>query len=188
MNPLIIKKNLDSELEPRFKMKKILIFIIFIKCFFLSANAEIVYLDINYILKNSDVGKSLNSYIDELSKDKLITYKKIENDLIKAEKTILAQQNIINKNEFEKKLDNLSKKINKYKNDRKKTKDELSEIKINNTKKILKMLNPIITKYVEENSITLVLPKKNIIVGKKNLDITNQIIQILDSQPIQLDF
>ena len=82
----------------------------------------------------------------------------------------------------------MSKKIKKYENDRKKTKDELSLIKINNTKKILKMLNPIITKYVEENSITLVLPKKNIIVGKKNLDITNQIIQILDSQPIQLDF
>ena len=169
-------------------MKKILIFIIFFKCFILNAHAEIVYLDINYILKKSNVGTSLNSYIDELSKDKLIAYKKIENDLIKAEKAILAQQKIIDKNEFEKKLNNLSKKIKKYKNDRKKTKDEISEIKINNTKKILNTLNPIITKYVEENSITLVLPKKNIIVGKKNLDITKQIIEILDSQLIQLDF
>ena len=50
------------------------------------------------------------------------------------------------------------------------------------------MLNPIIAKYVEENSIILVLPKKNIIVGKKNLDITNQIIKMLDKESTKLDF
>ena len=94
-----LQKNLDSELEPRFKMKKILIFIIFIKCFFLSANAEIVYLDINYILKNSDVGKSLNSYIDELSKDKLITYKKNTEKfpfLIKSKFSFANAENVVN--------------------------------------------------------------------------------------------
>ena len=38
---------------------------------------------------------------------------------------------------------------------------------IKNTKEILELLNPIITNYVESNSIIMVLPKKNIIVGKK---------------------
>ena len=169
-------------------MKKIFIIIIIFKCLILSAKSEIVYLDINFILNKSNVGKSLNIYLEELNNEKLLIYNKIEDELIQTEKLLIAQQNIIEKNEFEKKFHILSKKIKQYKIDKKKTKDEINSIKIENTKKILKMLNPIIAKYVEENSIILVLPKKNIIVGKKNLDITNQIIKMLDKESTKLDF
>ena len=65
------------------------------------------------------------------------------------------------------KLKNIEKKKNQILNN-------LNKIKIENTKKILKILNPIITNYVDENSISIVIPKKNIIVGKKNLDITDK--------------
>ena len=58
----------------------------------------------------------------------------------------------------------------------------LNKIKIENTKKIFEILNPIITNYVEQNSISLVIPKKNIIVGKKNLDITDEIIKLLNNK------
>ena len=57
-----------------------------------------------------------------------------------------------------------------------------------NIKKILKVLNPIVTQYVNENSISLVIPKKNIIVGKKNLDITDKILELLDQKIKKLDF
>ena len=60
--------------------------------------------------------------------------------------------------------------------------------KIDNTKEILKILNPIITKYVDSNSISIVLPKKNIIVGKKNLDITDQILKLLNKNIKKLNF
>ena len=66
--------------------------------------------------------------------------------------------------------------------------DQLNKIKIDKTKEILKILNPIITEYVDLNSISLVIPKKNIIVGKKNLDITNQIIKILNNNIKKLKF
>ena len=49
-------------------------------------------------------------------------------------------------------------------------------------------LDPIIKKYVDNNSISLVLPKKNIIVGKKNLDITDPIINILNKQVKEINF
>ena len=65
---------------------------------------------------------------------------------------------------------------------------KLNEIKINNTKKILKLLNPIITNYVDKNSISLVIPKKNIIVGKKNLEITSEIVKLLNDKVKSLDF
>ena len=59
---------------------------------------------------------------------------------------------------------------------------------LNNTKQILKILNPIITNYVDKNSISLVIPKKNIIVGKKNLDITSEIVKLLNDKVKSLDF
>ena len=64
----------------------------------------------------------------------------------------------------------------------------INKIKIENTKEILKLLNPIITNYVEANAISLVMPKKNIIVGKKNLDITDQIINLLNKNAKNLKF
>ena len=43
-------------------------------------------------------------------------------------------------------------------------------------------------KYVEENSITIVFPKKSIVIAKKNLDITNSIMELLNNQLTKIDF
>ena len=46
----------------------------------------------------------------------------------------------------------------------------------------LKILNPLLTKYVENNNITLVIEKKNVLVGIKTLDITKNILKILNDE------
>ena len=56
----------------------------------------------------------------------------------------------------------------------------MDEKKIIYTNKLLESLNPIISNYVEQNSIAVVIPKKMIIIGKKNLDITIPVMKILD--------
>ena len=169
-------------------MKKIFIIIIIFNLFSSNLRAEIAYIDISFILNNSNVGKSLNIHINKIKNVNSTKYKDIEDDLIKKEKTLIAQQNIINKDEFENKLKLLAEEIKKYRFDKKKSEDILNKIKIDNTKKILNVLNPIITKYVESNSISIVIPKKNIIVGKKKLDITNQIIKLLNDDIDRLNF
>ena len=47
---------------------------------------------------------------------------------------------------------------------------------------ILKILNPLLTKYVEKNGISLVIEKKNIIVGIKTLDITSDILELINKE------
>ena len=142
----------------------------------------------NFVLSTSKAGKALNKYINEIRDEYLINYKQIEKNLIQKEQKLIAQQNILDKSEFEKKLSKLSIEINKYRSDKKKSEESLNKIKLKNTKEILKLLNPIITQYVDTNSISLVIPKKNIIVGKKNLDITNDIIILLNDQATILNF
>ena len=188
MNLLIKQNLLGLELELLFKMKKI--FFSLILTFFLSvnANSQIAYIDINFILNTSKVGKSLNKYITEIRDENSIDQNQIEKILVKKEKELVAQQNIIDKSEFEKKLSNLSKEINQYRVDKKRSQDSLNTIKLKNTKKILELLNPIITEYVELNSISLVIPKKNIVVGKKSLDITSDVIILLNNKVSTFSF
>ena len=165
-------------------MKKYyLVTLLLFKLFISSASAEIVYIDINFILNSSDVGKSLNNYINEIVTKNNEKYKIIEEEIIKKEKSLIAQQNILDKDEFQKKLNILSDEVKKFRNDKKVSQDEINNIKI-----IIKLLNPIVKNYVNDNAISLVVPKKNIIIGKKNLDITDKIVDLLNKQVKNIDF
>ena len=112
----------------------------------------------------------------------------IEKKLIEKEKNLIEKKNVIEKNEFEEKLSILKKDIKDYSIQQNKFNSEIEEKKIKYTKIVLKTLNLIISKYVEENSISMVLPKKNIIIAKKNLDITNEIMNLLNNQLKTIDF
>ena len=59
---------------------------------------------------------------------------------------------------------------------------EIIENKKEYSLKILNNLNPLLTKYVDENNIKLVVEKKNILVGIKSLDITDKILDILNEE------
>ena len=169
-------------------MKLIVLILIIINILSFSSKAEIAYLDMGLLLKKSEVGKSLDEKITLLKNKHITKFKKIESKLISKEKSLLAQKNILDQNEFEKKLDLLSEEIKKYRSDKKVSENKLNKIKMDDTKEILKILNPIITNYVDKNSISIVIPKKNIIVGKKKLDITNEIINILNLEATSIKF
>ena len=170
-------------------MNKILIFVVFFLNIFLSnAYSQIAYIDINFILSESIVGKFLNNHLENLGLEYSEKYNKLQNQLVEKENKLLAQKNIIEKNEFDKKLRNLSNEVKKYRENKKIEGDKINNVKIESTKKILKTLNPIITQYVENNEISLVFEKKNIIVGKKDLDITEKIIKILNIKIQKLNF
>ena len=169
-------------------MKKFVFSLFFFLNLTLNTEAEITYIDINFILNESEVGKNLNNYIEGIQKSHISEYKAIEQELINKEKSLISQQNILSKEEFQIKLDSLTMEVQHYRSNKKSSKDKLNDIKIKHTKEILKELNPIITNYVELNSISIVIPKKNIVVGKKNLDITNQIIKILNDKINKLNF
>ena len=169
-------------------MKKIFFFIFILKIIFITTSkAEIAYIDINYILKVSEVGKFLNVHIEKKKIEHEEKFKKLENELVKKEKSLMAKQNILEKEEFENQIKILTKQVKEYRKEKQKNIDNLNKFKIDNTKEILKVLNPIITEFVDTNSISIVIPKKNIIVGKKNLDITDKILKLLNENISQLN-
>ncbi len=55
------------------------------------------------------------------------------------------------------------------------------------SKEILLILNPLLTKYVDSNNISLVIEKKDVLVGAKSLDITNNILSIFNEKTKNLN-
>ena len=163
-------------------MKKfLLIFVLF----FFQNNAfskNIVYLDIQYIIDNSDLGIFYKSKINKLTDNNKENLKIKKNEIKLKEEEINNQKNLLSKEEIEKKIVNLNKLIKNYQIEQnKKNKLVIDEKKIY-TSKILKLLNPLLTNYVEKNKITLVVDKKNILIGIKSLDITPDILKILNDE------
>ena len=170
-------------------MKKIILLIIIIFSYQNSyAENKIAYIDIDFILNNSIVGQSISDHIKKIKEKKNSEFKTIEKQLSDKENDIVKQKNIIEKNEFEKKIKNLKNEIKDYRKKKLLANEEINKKKIHYTKQVLKVLDPIISKYVEDNSINIVFPKKNIIIAKKNLDITNTIMDLLNKKLVNLDF
>ena len=73
-------------------------------------------------------------------------------------------------------------KFQKYK---KKKIDEIDELKIKRNRNItnfLNLINPIIEKYMTDNSIYMLIDKKNVFIANKDYDITNNLIELIDNQ------
>ena len=163
-------------------MKKFLLIIVL---FFFSNNSfskEIVFLDVQFIIDNSEVGKYYKEKILVIEKEKNINLEIIKSKIKEKENEINKQKNIMSKNEIDKRIADLNKLVKEYKSKRNENFKEVLEKKKNYTSKILKILNPLLTRYVEENNINLVVEKKNILLGIKTLDITNDLMKILNEE------
>ena len=165
-----------------------IIFVIIFKFEIAVANEKIAFIDLNFIMNNSVAGNSIKTFINDLSKEKNNDLKIIENEIKEDENELISKKNIIEESIYNKKVNEIRIRINEYKLERQNFNKNLNEKKIKLNNLLLEKLNPIISEYVEKNSITMVLPKKMIIIGKKDLDITKQILEALDKSVQKINF
>ena len=164
------------------KTNKIIIFFLLIFSNFSNASDKISYLDIDYIMNNSLAGKSINDQLKKKRQSNDENFKKTEDKLKSEEKKIISQKNVLSKDEYEKKILSHKKNISDYKEQRNKAVNNLKKNRIDSQSLLLKELTPLIAEYSKINSISIIIAKKNIIMGKTNLDITNQVLEILDKK------
>ena len=167
----------------------LLIFFIFFSKNSLSHEKSVVYIDLNKIMRSSNAGKSITSQLEKNHKKNIAKFKKIEEELKKEETQIVSQKNVISKEEFEKKIINLRDKANNFRKERNNNINNLNNQRLEATQKMITLVKPILSDYSEKNSISLIIEKKNIIIGKTLLDITDDILKIVDEKigKIQLD-
>ena len=164
-------------------MKKIITFLLFF--FYINpvlADKNIVYLDIQYIIDNSNLGKFYKTKIKIKQDNNNEILKSEQKKLKEKEQEINNQKNILKKEELNKQFVEFNNLVVKYKELRKELNNSIVKEKKNYSTEILSILNPLLTNYVENNNIHLVVDKKNILVGIKSLDITNTLLDILNKE------
>ena len=170
----------------KFLISKIIFFFLIVNIS--QANENIRFININFIVNNSDAGKILNNLIEKKNKKFTNELNKIGESLKEKKNKIISQKNILKKEEFEKLIKEYDIEVKNFNEERKKKTNELSNFTTKSKKKILDLLNPLITSFLQKESIQILLQKEKIIFGDEKLDITKEILNSFNSKHKSIEF
>ena len=140
------------------------------------------YLDFKYILNQSEAGKKAQDALKSKLTNGIKKLKSEEEKLKKEEKTIIKQKSVISADEYKKKVTDLRTKVSKLQKDRKTLIENVSKQRLKARSEILKNLNPIMKEYMKEKKIRMVIDKKSMLIADEQLDITKDIIKLLNAK------
>jgi outer membrane protein len=150
-------------------------------------NLNLKYVDLNFIINNSIIGKKIKENLKNKNKIIVQNHSKIEKDLKNKKDKLISQQNILEKTEFEKKVINHQQKVKEYQIKVNKDLKQLNDDKLQMTNKLLKKIDSIMLEYVKNNEIDLIVKKESLIVSNSKLDITKSILTNLDNKHKKLE-
>ena len=165
-----------------FKKFFFIIFILLLSANNLKAENKVAYLDIDFILTNTLAGKMLLKNLKEEEAIKVNKFKADDEKFKNNEKKILAKKKLISNDELKKEMKALQIKFQEYKKIKNKEIENLKKKRNTNIINFLNSINPIIEKYMSDNSIYMLMDKKNVFIANNNYDITKKLIELIDNQ------
>ncbi|MDC0627520.1 OmpH family outer membrane protein [Candidatus Pelagibacter sp.] len=166
-------------------MKNIFLSLLFVFLFLINpvnSDEKISFIDMDKVISTSNPGLSILKQLKNINNKNSTILNKEENQLKEKEKKLITQKNIISEADFQNKVNELKSEVNMYNINRNKMIEKFNQLKVENTNNLLKLINPILTKYSNKNKISIILQKKNLIIGKSELDITDEIIKIINNE------
>ena len=165
-------------------MKILLSSILVIFLFFTNhviSEQKISFIDMDKVISTSKSGSSILKQLTDLNNKNLKFLKNEEKKFKEKEKKLISQKNIISEADFISKVDELKSEIKIYNQKRNKMITDFNKSKVDNTNNLLKLINPILVKFSEDKKIDIILQKKNLVVAKRELDITDDVITIVNT-------
>ena len=163
-------------------MKKVVIifFIYFFQINFVIANTSIAFIDMDKVLSLSKPGSSIMSQLNSLSSQNSKKFESEAKKIKEQETKLISQKKILSEVDFQSNINKLKLEIKNYNDNRDKINNDFNKLRIDSTNKLLKLINPILVSYSNDKSISLILKKRDLVIGKTELDITDEIILIIN--------
>ena len=160
------------------------IFLILIFNFFSFSYAEekVAYIDMDLILSQSNASISLFSQLKKIETTQLESLNKKEKILKDNENKILSSKNILSNEEYVKKVNIFKKDLTNYQSKKKEIIRNFNIKQNNEIMRFIKLISPLINEYMDKNSISILMEKKNIFIAKSNYDITKNILEIINNE------
>ena len=141
---------------------------------------KIYYIDVDYIVKNSNKGLEIINNLEMINKKNNDELKKEKQTLLNIEQNIKQKKNILSEEELRSQIADLNKKVNKFNIKKNKIKKKFKKKKNEQLNNFFVKIEKLIGNYVKDKSIDLLIDKKTVFVGVSSLDITNDIIDIVN--------
>ena len=163
-------------------LKKFFLIILF---FFLStsisnSSEKIAFIDVDYILNNSNLGKSILKELEKVNNENFNNLTQKEQIIKKKKDNINKTKNISSKEQIEMDIINFNQEVEKFRLEKNKILKDFKLLKETKLDNFLKKINPLIQEYMKKNSIDIVLEKKQIFIGSSSLEITDDIIKLIN--------
>ena len=162
-----------------------LILIIFISFTFINSaisKENIAFVNIDYLIKNSNIGKKFLSDINNKDKENLDNLKKKNKILEKLESSIKKKKNIISEEAYNKEVIEFKKKFQEFSKEKNQIVKKFNDYKKSELQNIFKQINPIINNYMKENSVSILFDSKNIFMGLKDFNLTEDLLIIINKE------
>ena len=143
---------------------------------------KVAYLDMTFILNNSKAGEAAQIFLKKTFSDNQKKYSNLEKKLKKEESDLLSKKEVITKEEYTKRAENLRNKVTKYKTDRRKSLDKITKQRSSAREQLLNKLDPILKDFAIKNNVSIIIDQKYIIQGITELDVTNLIVAKLNKE------
>ena len=146
------------------------------------AEEKIVVLDLTFVLNKSKAGKGAQDFLKKSFNDNAKKFSDMEEKLKNEETDLLGKKTILTKEEYSRKSDALRKKVIDYQSQRRMSLDKIATQRAEARETLIKKINPILETYISENNISLVIDKRNILIGNPDNDITTVIVEKLNKE------
>ena len=143
---------------------------------------NIGFVNVDYLIQNSNIGKRLLANIKDKDKKNLDNLKKKNKILQDLETSIKKKKNVISDEAYNKEVIDFKKKFQEFSKEKNKIVKEFNVFKKKEIENIFKKINPIINNYMEENSVNLLFDSKNIFMGAKKLNLTEDILKKINNE------
>ena len=160
----------------------VLFILFFFKFNFINASEKIAFLDLDFILNNSNLGKKIYIDLEAINNKNLSKLKNEEKNIIEKREVINKTKNIASKEKLDNDIQKFNQEVENYKQKKNKMMKDFQKLKNTKLDNFLKNITPLIQDYMAENSIDILIEKKNIFIGKDSKDITNEIIKIINTK------
>ena len=166
-----------------FFSKKLIFILPIFFIFHSNLNSDVPYfVDFKYILNESKAGKEAQIYLKKKLTNGIKQLKDKEQAIQKAEKKIIEQKKLLSAEEYKKKVTDLRNQVASLQKERSNLLESVAKQRAKAKSELLKNLNPIIQDYMKEKKIRMVIDKKGILLADENLDLTQEIIKLLNKK------
>jgi outer membrane protein len=164
------------------KMIKFFFIILMFSFNTVSSSEKINFVDVDYIVKNSNIGKKTLEIIDDLDKKNIENIRKKNLDLKDMENAIKKKKNIISKEDFNKEVVDFQNKVQKFTNEKNKIVKNFNDFRNKELQKLFKSIRPLIRDYMEQNSINILIDAKNVFMANDSVNLTEDVLKIINNE------